>query len=136
MKPATPRLRRLSDTEIASYEHLDPALARRVRVAKIPLLPGRYLGMTLGPLVLMQSCEPDDGTSALLAHELVHVRQWREQGTVGFAANYLRSFATGWWQCRRWHEAYRNIPAEVEARAEASKWAEQRRCLPDTDAST
>ncbi len=136
MTSATPRWRRLSDVEIESYQHLDPELARRVRVVKIPLLPGRYLGLTLGPLVLMQTCEPDDGSSALLAHELVHVRQWREQGTVRFASGYVRSFASGWWRCRRWNEAYRAIPAEVEARAEASRWHEQRRCTPVDDTPT
>ncbi len=129
----TPRLRRLNEVEIAAYHHLDPTLARRVRVAKIPALPGRYQGVTIGPLVLLQTAEPDDGSSALLAHELVHVRQWREQGPARFAARYVWSFTSSFWRCRRWNEAYRDIPAEVEARAEASQWMAQRRCLPDTD---
>ena len=127
------RLRPLNDLELASYDHLDPALARRVRVAKIPLLPGRYVGVTLGPLVVLQTDEPVDGTSALLAHELVHVRQWQQQGAARFIADYVASFATELWRCRRWNEAYRAIPAEVEARTEASRWAQRRHRRHETD---
>ncbi len=133
MTPELPRLRRLTETEIAAYDHLDPQLARRVRVAKIPALPGRYLGITLGPLVVLQTCESDDGSSALLAHELVHVRQWREQGAVRFAVRYVSSFVASLLRCRRWNEAYRSIPAEVEARAETTKWLARRHCLPDSE---
>ncbi len=126
-KPTTPRLRRLTDAEVAAYDHLDPALARRVRVAKIPMLPGRYVGVTLGPLVILQTCEPSDGTSTLLAHELVHVKQWNERGAVRFAATYVASFAAEIRRSRNWNTAYRAIPAEVEARAETARWAQERR---------
>jgi hypothetical protein len=51
----------------------------------------------------------------LLRHELVHVRQWRRHGFVGFTARYLGPYVV--WRLRRkghWG-AYRRIPFEVEA---------------------
>jgi muconolactone delta-isomerase len=60
------------------------------------------------------------GMPELAAHELVHVRQWREQGTVRFLWRYLseylrlRVFGLG-------HDAaYRRIGAEWTAYAEAA----------------
>ncbi len=119
-------MRRLRAIEIDSYDHLDPALARRVRVGRIAALPGRYLGITLGTFVLLATDEPDDGTSALLAHELVHVRQWTEQGRIRFTLRYVAAFAGNLARYRRWHRAYRDIPAEVEARAIAGDWSRRR----------
>jgi hypothetical protein len=53
---------------------------------------------------------------ALLAHELVHVRQYRELGTWRFRWEYLREYVAG--RLRRLgHEAaYRNISFERAAR--------------------
>ena len=51
----------------------------------------------------------------LLAHEAVHVEQWRRLGVVGFLRRYLGSYlgfrlrGYGHWA------AYRRIPLEVEA---------------------
>lgn len=120
------RIRRLTPAEVEAYDHISPAVAERVRIARIPALPGRYVGLTLGPLVLLQTEEPTDGTSALLAHELVHVRQWSEQGPVRFAAQYVRSFGAELVKHRKWNPAYRAIPAEVEAREVATRWAQRR----------
>ncbi len=56
----------------------------------------------------------------LTAHELVHVRQWREQGAVRFLCRYvseylrLRLFGLGH------DDAYRRIGAEWAAYAEAA----------------
>ena len=55
------------------------------------------------------------GNARLLRHELEHVRQWHEQGVVGFAARYLGSYAK-WRTFRKGHAgAYRRIPFEIEA---------------------
>lgn len=59
---------------------------------------------------------------ALLRHELVHVRQWRDLGILGFLLRYV-----GWylrWRIRGYgHDgAYRRIPLEVEA-----EWLARRR---------
>lgn len=51
----------------------------------------------------------------LLRHELVHVRQWRRLGFVGFLRRYIGAYLVhrlhgyGHWA------AYRRIPLEVEA---------------------
>lgn len=97
-------------------------LARRVRVVRVPGLPGGYGGMTLGRVVLLARAVPADGTSPLLAHELVHVRQWAELGVVGFAARYLADFVAGLRRHRRWRPAYLDIGLESSARAEADAW--------------
>jgi hypothetical protein len=97
-----------------------------VRVVRIPPVIGRYSGITIGRFVCLASDADDDGSSQLMAHELVHVRQWNELGVVGFLVGYLGAFARGLWRERSWHAAYRQIPAEQEAYQLAKHWAERR----------
>jgi hypothetical protein len=68
---------------------------------------------TFGPLILMR--ERGVGNRRLLLHELEHVRQWREQGVVGFLRRYLSAYAR--WRLAGYPHwgAYRRIPHEVEA---------------------
>ena len=81
-----------------------------------PVLPGAD-ATTLGRLVLVRRRVADD--QCLLRHELVHVRQWRELGWIGFLARYLGSYLR--WRLRGYGHwaAYRRIPLEVEAEWEA-----------------
>ncbi|MGH1493910.1 MAG: hypothetical protein ACRBK7_31705 [Acidimicrobiales bacterium] len=118
--------RPLNDTEIESYDVLSPELARRVRIVQIAFIPGGYAGMTLGCTVLLARPVKPDGSSTLLAHELVHVRQWQELGVVGFSARYLNSFVRNMAKHRRWKLAYHNIDAEIEAKQEATDWLRRR----------
>ena len=55
------------------------------------------------------------GDARLLAHELVHVRQWHELGVVGFLRRYVGAYLR--WRARGYGHwaAYRRIPLEVEA---------------------
>lgn len=55
------------------------------------------------------------GSARLLRHELVHVRQWRQQGLIGFLLRYLGAYLR--WRLRRYPHwaAYRRIPQEIEA---------------------
>lgn len=124
--PVGPRVRPLSSAEIASYDHLAPDLATRVRVVRLPVIPGRYVGITLGRFVCLDRDLPPNGASHLLAHELTHARQWAELGVVGFLTRYLGGFARGVARHRRWHPAYRDIGLEQEARAHADAWAQRR----------
>jgi len=124
--PVGARLRPLSSAEIASYDHLAPDLAARVRVVRLPMIPGRYVGITLGRFVCLDRDLPPNGASHLLAHELTHARQWAELGVVGFLVRYLGGFGRGVVRHRRWHPAYRDIALEQEARAEADAWAQRR----------
>ncbi|MGI9597309.1 MAG: eCIS core domain-containing protein, partial [Acidimicrobiales bacterium] len=113
-------------TELDSYDMVSADVARRVRVVRVPFLPGGYAGMTLGRTVLLANPVAADGNSALLAHELVHVRQWNELGVVGFSGRYLGSFARNLVKHRGWNRAYNNIGAEVEAKRETTDWLRRR----------
>jgi hypothetical protein len=83
-----------------------------------PAAPGAT-ATTLGPLILMRRGGESD--ERLLRHELVHVRQWRELGVVGFLVRYLGAYLR--WRLRGYPHwgAYRRIPLEVEAEWEARR---------------
>lgn len=114
--------RRLNEVEIASYDVAPESVARRLRLVNVPFLPGGYAGMTLGRVVLLAREVAPDGDSNLLAHELVHARQWAEDGLVRFSARYLWAFVRNLVTYRRWGEAYDNIPAELQAKQETTDW--------------
>lgn len=82
-------------------------------------LPTGVAGMTLGSLVLIR--RDHLGDERLLAHELVHVRQWRELGVVRFLWRYLSAYARGRFSGLSHQAAYLAIPLEVEARAETGR---------------
>jgi hypothetical protein len=69
--------------------------------------------ITIGRVVSMRSEAAD--SLYLRRHELVHVRQWRRFGVVGFLVRYLGAYAL-WRLRRKGHDgAYRRIPLEIEA---------------------
>lgn len=72
---------------------------------------------TLGRFVFVR--ERSAGSERLIRHELVHVRQWRRLGVVGFLRRYLGDYLR--WRLRRYPHwaAYRRIPMEIEAEWEA-----------------
>jgi hypothetical protein len=121
----TRRVRRLTTAEIAAYDVVPRELAAKVRIIRLPL-PGPYDGITVGRFVFLGRDVDDDGWSTLLAHELVHVRQWSELGVIGFLARYLSQFVVGLVRLRSWNAAYRHIEAELEARAGAAEWRRRR----------
>jgi len=69
-------------------------------------------GITLGSLVIVREGK---GSPYLLRHEMVHVRQWRRYGVVGFLVRYAGHYLL--WRMRgKDHKgAYRRIPMEIEA---------------------
>jgi hypothetical protein len=71
------------------------------------------VAITLGSIIIVRHGYEE--SEHLLRHELVHVRQWRRYGWVGFVVRYLGSYL--WWRlCRKGHHgAYLRIPLEVEA---------------------
>ncbi len=77
-----------------------------------PVPPGAD-AMTLGRLVLVRSGH--EHGRYLLAHELVHVGQYRNRGVAGFLARYLSRYLLlrldGWGH----DAAYRRLPEEIEA---------------------
>lgn len=124
------RIRRLTSEEVEAYDLIPADLSRRVWVVRVPEPPGPYSGMAIGRFVFLAGDVAPSGSSRLLAHELVHVRQWAELGIVGFLFRYLRDFAVGLKRHRNWHRAYRQIDVEVEARRLAEGWAESRSAGP------
>jgi len=75
--------------------------------------------MTIGRFVMVRKGHQDD--SYLLTHELVHVRQYREQTVPGFLLRYFSRYLLlrldGW----NHDAAYRRLPEEVEADWEARR---------------
>lgn len=123
-------MRHLIPAEIAAYDLIDAELARRVRIRTVPVLAPGTSAMTLGRLVLMRRDDIRDGSSELMAHELVHVRQFAELGWLPFLARYLGDYLRGLWHHRRHRAAYLAIPLEIEARAEAAAWRSEHRRGP------
>ena len=119
-------MRLLYPAELAAYDHVPLDVSARVRVIRVPVLPPGADGMTLGRFVLVRRDEGTDrtGQRKLLAHELVHARQWAELGVGPFLRRYLSAYAGNLCRLRRHRAAYLAIPLEEEARAEAERWAE------------
>ena len=76
-----------------------------------PVPPGAD-GITVGSLVIVRKGK---ATPYLLRHELVHVRQWRRYGVLGFGARYLVNYALWRVRGKGHHGAYLRIPMEIEA---------------------
>jgi hypothetical protein len=77
-----------------------------------PAAPGAT-ATTLGPLILMRA--RGVGNRRLLRHELEHVRQWREQGVLGFLRRYVGAYLRQRMRGLPHWAAYRRIPHEIEA---------------------
>ena len=114
--------RPLNAAERSSYTHVRPDVLDRTRIKTLLWMPGSFQGITLGRYIYLTTPELDDGSSRLLAHELVHVQQYADIGIVRFYLRYLAYFGRGLRIQRKWMPAYRDIPAEVEARALTTEW--------------
>lgn len=77
-----------------------------------PVPPGAD-AITIGRVVSVR--KRAGSSTRLLRHELVHVRQWRRFGMIGFLRRYLGAYVR--WRLRGYPHwaAYRRIPLEVEA---------------------
>lgn len=79
----------------------------------------RIQGITIGSWVFVH---PDvlrgdrKRLARLVIHELIHVRQYIEQGYLPFSARYIRDFARGRLSGMTSRDAYLNVAAEREAR--------------------
>ncbi len=118
--------RSLTPSEIDGYDHVDGDLLASVRILRVPFLSPGTSGMALGGLVMLTDDSDRSGRSPLMAHELVHVKQFAERGRTSFLLDYLRHYFRGLMKFRNHREAYLAIPAEVEARNATKAWAEQR----------
>jgi hypothetical protein len=74
------------------------------------MIPTWAVGQAWPRTVLILRTLPPADHESVVAHELVHLRQWEELGTIGFALEYAR-------QVLRY--GYHATPLEAEARASA-----------------
>ncbi len=123
--------RSLSTAETTAFDHVPESVRSRTVLLDVPWLPGTFAGVTLGRYILLARPQRDDGSSTLIAHELVHVDQWTQRGVFGFLVWYLGDFWRQLRTRRRWMPAYRAVRAEVQARDRTRTWWEQRRPTPD-----
>ncbi len=98
-----------------AFGHVPEVDRRRARIVVVPMLTPGVAGMTLGRWILIRRGHEND--RALVAHELVHVRQWRELGSARFLWRYLSAYLDARRRGLRHREAYAAIPLEQEARA-------------------
>lgn len=124
--PASPKKKRrfLSLDEIANYDHVADGLLSRVKVVQSRFLPNGADGVTIGRYVFVKPGHFDRPMSALMAHELVHVRQFAELGAVRFFTRYVGEYLRHLAKLRNHREAYLAISFEVEARRIAKEWSE------------
>ena len=115
-------MRRLEGPEIQSYDVLSHELAERVRIVRVPVLPFGSSAMAVGRFVLLRTDNDRSGNRKLLAHELVHVRQWHEAGCWAFLWAYLGDYFRELKRHRCHRDAYLAIRAQREAFAEADDW--------------
>jgi Domain of unknown function (DUF4157) len=107
-------VRRLSPDAQARFKHVPASDRDRARIVVVPVLTPGVVAMTLGRWILVRRGREHDVD--LIAHELVHVQQWRERHALPFLVRYfgeyLRSRLAG---APHW-AAYSAISFEVEAR--------------------
>ncbi len=99
--------------------HVSARDLRRARLVVVPVLTPGIAGMTLGRWILVRRGHEHD--LDLIAHELVHVRQWRQLGAARFLVRYLGAYARGRSRGLGHQAAYEAIPLEAEARAFAGR---------------
>jgi hypothetical protein len=89
----------------------------------VPLTTGRVAAMTLGRVVLVDPAiladVADGSRPELVAHELIHVRQWSEDGAIRFLRRYLGDYLRLRLLGCDHEAAYRGIGYEWSAYAEA-----------------
>jgi len=115
-----PAGRPLAKASAARFDHLPAATVARARLRASRHLPRQADAVTIGRTIYVRPGH--EGSEALIAHELVHVRQWQEHGRFGFLRRYLGAYLKNLVRERDHMAAYRAIPFEIEARAEAGAW--------------
>lgn len=131
-----PRRRRLALDELETFHHISNGLLDRVRLIRTNLLPPAADGMTIGRFVFLRDDHIEHVGSTLLAHELVHVRQFAEMGAPRFFAAYFGAYFRNLRRTRNHRQAYLDIPLEQEARAVADQWRAEKRARDEAGEHT
>lgn len=111
--------RRLDARERELFTHVPIRDLDRARLVRVPVLTPGIAGMTLGRWILVRRGHEQDRD--LIAHEVVHVHQWRRLGAARFLVSYLGAYARGRRRGLGHQGAYQAIPLEAEARALAGR---------------
>ncbi len=107
------------------------SVAEGVRIVSMPLLMRIIVGrsvtaVTLGRVIFVKPAMFDRVVSgdepALLLHELVHVAQWRDHGSVGFAYRYVTEYVRLRLLGADHDAAYHGIGFEHVAYDVAARW--------------
>lgn len=109
----------LEAPEREQFRHVPVQDLDRARLVNVPVLTPGIAAMTLDRWILVRRGHEHDRD--LIAHELVHVRQWRELGAARFLVRYLGAYARGRWRGLGHQAAYEAIPLEAEARTVAGR---------------
>src|SRR3954465_14272753 len=96
------------------YTHVPAVDAERARIVVVPVLKPGVAAMTIDRWILVR--RGHEKSVGLLAHELVHVEQWRRLGVVRFLRAYVGAYLRGRRGGLGHWDAYRAIPCEAEAR--------------------
>ncbi len=113
---------RSSSTRVRGGDLKDRVRVSFGRIARLVTWIARADGLVFGRWILLSRAawhEMERGSHwarALLAHELVHVEQYRRLGLFRFLARYVREYLSGRRQGLSHLEAYRAISLEKEAR--------------------
>jgi hypothetical protein len=109
------RARRLSPEAERRFTHVPERDRDRARVVVVPILTPGVVAMTIGRWILVRRGREHDVD--LLAHELVHVQQWRERRALPFLARYFGEYLRYRLGGMPHWAAYSAISFEQEARA-------------------
>jgi hypothetical protein len=107
----------LSPEAVHAFTHVPTIDVERARVIVVPALTPGVAAMTLGRWILVRQGRDHD--AGLIAHELVHVQQWREHGAIPFLTRYLSDYVRGRRRGEPHWTAYAAIRFEAEARSRA-----------------
>lgn len=102
-----------------TFTHVPQIDVERARLIPVPVWVPGVTATTIGPWIFIQRGRTRD--RRLIAHELVHVRQWRDQGPFRFLRGYLLAYLANRRSGLGHWDAYAEIPAEQEARALADR---------------
>jgi hypothetical protein len=84
-----------------------------------PFLPRNVVAVTLGRTIHLSAHaaeRPLERLEVVIRHELAHVRQANQYGTLVFLVRYTAEFCRHLWHVRNADRAYRMISFEIEAR--------------------
>ncbi|MGZ4688531.1 MAG: hypothetical protein ACXVKA_13175 [Acidimicrobiia bacterium] len=109
------RARRLSPEAVTRFVHVPEQDRVRARVVVVPALTPGIVAMTIDRWILVRSGRELDVD--LIAHELVHVQQWRELGVLRFLVRYVGEYLRLRLEGKQHWAAYSAISFEAEARA-------------------